>query len=760
MTTPFRLTYLLSKTCLILIVIGISILSLQAQKTLDFANIANGVNAPITNSSGQRISAPGPFVADLFYSTNTNSVPNPLGSDSFLAGGFNQAFSSAGAGYFLGGTRSIANATNVVVQVRVWDTTYGSTYTAARNAGGQFGYSGYFVITLASPPSTPTLLRSLKGFKLTTIHSPSQGADDYGGAEPPPVVVVTEPEGSVGSGPDGLLSAEYGCGLSLVGTRSNTTAILTLQNAISGHTYSIWSETNISLTNWTLETNFVANQSSMKVGIAIGQRTNLYFRAGESRQYLAITNSSFKGLASSDMAGTAEPPDTMGAVGQDHFVEILNGGIIAVYNKNGGQLVESNSIYDFFSVGGTNPAPILTDPRIIYDSVSNRWVATMIDYNSSASYNLILAVSKTNTPVGLLSNWSKCWITVAKPNTDSDFDTLGMDMNGIYISVVHRGGVAQTNAGFTVVALRKQDVYTGITNRFVVLTNHPGLTSWCIQPAVNFDNVAADGYAWFVAKGPPEWGTRSGTNYYFGGAVLYRRLQWSGTNAVWADATWVTNQTSLQRDYYDFDGADDVTIHNPGIGAPQLGGTGRIALGDIGSRLLTAVIRNGSLWTCQHVGLSITSGIYVGDQTGATVNRSAVQWIRYTIDPIYGGFSYGSHGRIFDAAASNPFWYHFPSLSVNCAGDTVVGFSGSSAANYVGVYYSWILGGNVSAATPLAIRQGTVYYTTDRWGDYSQTSVDPSDGLSFWTVQEFADSQQPPGYVPWATWITKLSRSP
>jgi len=132
MTTPFRLTYLLSKTCLILIVIGISILSLQAQKTLDFANIANGVNAPITNSSGQRISAPGPFVADLFYSTNTNSVPNPLGSDSFLAGGFNQAFSSAGAGYFLGGTRSIANATNVVVQVRVWDTTYGST-TLAQN---------------------------------------------------------------------------------------------------------------------------------------------------------------------------------------------------------------------------------------------------------------------------------------------------------------------------------------------------------------------------------------------------------------------------------------------------------------------------------------------------------------------------------------------------------------------------------------------------------------------------------------------------
>src|SRR5689334_9811446 len=145
-----------------------AVLPLQAQRALVFVNIAPGINAPITNAAGQRITSPGPFVADLFYSTNTNSVPNPLGSDSFLAAGFNQGFCSGGPGYFIGGCKSFTNATNIVVQVRVWDTTYGSTYAAARDAGGQFGYSGYFVITLASPPSTPALLSSLNGFKLTT----------------------------------------------------------------------------------------------------------------------------------------------------------------------------------------------------------------------------------------------------------------------------------------------------------------------------------------------------------------------------------------------------------------------------------------------------------------------------------------------------------------------------------------------------------------------------------------------------------------
>src|SRR6266705_3628500 len=102
--------------------------ALQAQKALVFANLAPGINAPITNAAGQRITSPGPFVADLFYSTNTNAVPNPLGSDSFLAAGFNQGFNPKVAGYFLGGTKTLTNATNIVVQVRVWDATYGATY--------------------------------------------------------------------------------------------------------------------------------------------------------------------------------------------------------------------------------------------------------------------------------------------------------------------------------------------------------------------------------------------------------------------------------------------------------------------------------------------------------------------------------------------------------------------------------------------------------------------------------------------------------
>jgi len=352
---------------LILIVSLASGVSLHAQKTLDFANGAPGLNAAVTNSSGQRISAPGPFVADLFYSTNTNAVPNPLGSDSFLAAGFNQGFSSAAAGYFLGGTKSVTNATNIVVQVRVWDTTYGSTYAQARNAGGQFGYSGYFVITLASVPSTPTLLTSLNGFKLTTIHSPTHGADDYGGVDQPPVVVVPGTDTAIGPGPYGLLSAQYGCGPWLEVTETNNSSVmLTLHNSAAGRPYQVWSKQSLSLTNWTLETNFVGLSGQTQVRIAMGSRTNLFLRTGE-------TNASFQGLTGGSFGPfSAFNPDTMGVVGPDHFVELLNEGI-AVFAKTNGLLLQSTDLYSFFAVTNV-PAPTLGDPHILYDRDNQRWI--------------------------------------------------------------------------------------------------------------------------------------------------------------------------------------------------------------------------------------------------------------------------------------------------------------------------------------------------------------------------------------------------
>src|SRR5687768_3457556 len=102
---------------------------LLAQGTLNFSSFATGVNAPVTNYGGLRITAwlGVPYVADLFYSTTTNSS-----TFDFQAAGFNQPFSTltlSGGGYFLGGARTINGVTGTILaQVRVWNSAWGSTW--------------------------------------------------------------------------------------------------------------------------------------------------------------------------------------------------------------------------------------------------------------------------------------------------------------------------------------------------------------------------------------------------------------------------------------------------------------------------------------------------------------------------------------------------------------------------------------------------------------------------------------------------------
>ena len=123
-----------------------------------------------------------------------------------------------------------------------------------------------------------------------------------------------------------------------------------------------------------------------------------------------------------------------------------------------------------------------------------------------------------------------------------------------------------------------------------------------------------------------------------------------------------------------------------------------------------------------------------------------------------GGGEVGIGGlQVIDA--STPNWYCFPSLMVNAAQDVAIGFSGSSCNSYIGAYYSWRRGPCTAMEGPVLIHAGEDHFPDDRWGDYSCTSLDPGDpdGMSIWTVQEYALESPLPLYIPrWGTWIARI----
>jgi hypothetical protein len=141
-----------------------------------------------------------------------------------------------------------------------------------------------------------------------------------------------------------------------------------------------------------------------------------------------------------------------------------------------------------------------------------------------------------------------------------------------------------------------------------------------------------------------------------------------------------------------------------------------------------------------------------------TVSRSAVQWFKLQVGT--SGLSYTAHGRIYDAASSTPYWFHYPSLNVNAAGDLLVGFSGAKATEYLGAFFRARKTNGTWMSRPGLIQAGRgAYNGGPRWGDYSATTVDPTGDPndpsygSFWTIQEYAD---PVPIAPWGTWIMQV----
>src|SRR5258706_4442179 len=101
----------------------------------------------------------------------------------------------------------------------------------------------------------------------------------------------------------------------------------------------------------------------------------------------------------------------------------------------------------------------------------------------------------------------------------------------------------------------------------------------------------------------------------------------------------------------------------------------------------------------------------------------------------------------------------YPSIAVNTNGTIVVGFNGSSVGSFVGCYA--VVGETVNGSTyfdaMMLLKAGVVsYQNTDssgysRWGDYSATSVDPTDPTKFWTIQMY-----PSTAGAWSTQITQI----
>src|SRR5262249_20880198 len=174
--------------------------------------------------------------------------------------------------------------------------------------------------------------------------------------------------------------------------------------------------------------------------------------------------------------------------------------------------------------------------------------------------------------------------------------------------------------------------------------------------------------------------------------------------------------------------------------APQLGSAQKIQNND--ARMQRPVYRYGSIWAAHTIFLP----------AGGTPTRASVQWWQISTTP-----TILQRARIDDGTGAT--FYAFPSIAVNTTSDVLLGSSRFPASQYASANYAFRAGTDAAST----LRDDTVlkageapYFKTfsgsaNRWGDYSQTVVDPANDTDMWTLQEYAATPSG-GFDRWGTW--------
>ena len=397
----------------------------------------------------------------------------------------------------------------------------------------------------------------------------------------------------------------------------------------------------------------------------------------------------FQGVKRGDQGQSSYPPDTCGAIGPNHFLEVVNT-VWAVYDRNSGGLVTRSSLSSFQP--GTSG-----DPRVLYDAIHDRWIVVSTNFGS----NIYVAYSLTNNPTGSWFKFSFNAATGSNSGCGVDYPTLGYDDRGIYIAAF-----MYNTCGYSIFAIDKSTLLAGSPSVGNIWEFHQIAGSQTTQPCEHLG--AQPGVAYFAA--------RASSNQI-------RKFTLTGALNT-GSAPVLTNNLIT------------IASHTSPPTAPALGASTN--LDTVGSRLMNAVYRNGSIWTAH--------AINVG-------GRSAVRW--YQLDA--NSNSVSQFGTI-----SDPTYYYFdPGITVNSVEAMVVGFSGSHAGVFAGAFYAGRRGFDSSGATcaPVEYKVGEAAqnlidsFGRNRWGDYSLVTVDPNDDMCLWCIQEYSES---PANI-WGTWILQLS---
>lgn len=458
-------------------------------------------------------------------------------------------------------------------------------------------------------------------------------------------------------------------------------------------------------------------------------------------------------LASNFDEAHSWPPDPNGDVGPSQVVALMNAGI-KVFEKRSvtdAPLVTPKGIsntpapailfitLDKFFAPLIRTGSFTSDPHVRFDRLTKHWFVVAIEVNPSLSNNYVLIAVSDGERITDASSFTYYRFPSAlfayNPATlfapFLDYPTLGVDKNAVLIGgndffINNSGGV--DSLYFVGYAINKRRLLQGQLSLYAIKFGIETRTSGSgliIPQGVHNDDPSA---------------TRSffaGINFQ-SNAILLAGLNFNTSSQL----TSITNYT-VPVERYQF--PRDVTA--PGSPMP---------IDPLDTRLFAAAIYKNkltgksSLWTAHVIGVN-QAGHYVPDSLFINEARTASRW--YEIDNIYTSPHLNQLGTVYDpttASGRRAVSFFNSSIASNGQGHGALGGTRAAFDEYLNVFVTGrsntdaagTLGNPKKATNAHAIYAPYVkgYGYVGRWGDYSQTVVDPLDDQTIWTFQEYANA--------------------
>jgi hypothetical protein len=424
------------------------------------------------------------------------------------------------------------------------------------------------------------------------------------------------------------------------------------------------------------------------------------------------------------------PPNTAGAVGPDHLMTMMNNAV-QIRTRLGVSITSMDPATFWSPLGGAS----LAFPRVNYDALHSRYIATVRSGLAVASQVLLLAVSVTDDPTG---SWNYYSIDADAADTQSP-DWLTQGYNGNWITMTANMFTGATFSGAKM-WIADQTTVGGTLGVSVFATGfmsavHPGAPGSSLMPSRALDSSTAD--MWLL-----------NTSFTTGGVFLLQPTRISGTPSVPAASAYAGGP-------FPGTGLTPVTTNWSGtqLTINQVSDLRFISVFSI--RQASCVVRNGSLW-------SVNSGGQPGPSTNAAPTSTGVLWRE--MDMSLALTSMLVQDGVITAVGTRQA---YPSIAVNCAEDVLIGYSRGDVTKNPEAAYVMRLGTDAPSTmgVPKLLRIGDSSYwknfgvgATAQWGLYSSTAADPNDDITLWTLQEYAALRVGPADDDsrWGTWWGRL----